>query len=274
MTRNPGIPLDLDWVLGTRGDDSASATEPMDDALALAIRCMDLTSLNDDDTPEVVERLCVRAIDARVASVCVFHHLVPTAVAALGGSGIPVASVAGGFPVGYELLGDRLAEIRASVRAGAGDIDAVITRSLALDSDWVGLYDEIGHLREASGDALLKVILAAGDLADPDIVARASLVAMMAGADFVKTSTGREKVNATLPIGRIMTRTVRDYSERSGFRVGFKAAGGIRTAEQSRDWVLLMAAELGREWMAPRLFRIGASSLLAAIEDALDNGMR
>lgn len=274
MTRNPGIPLDLDWIQGTCGDHPEVGATPQDGALELAIRCMDLTSLNDDDTPEVVERLCRKAVDARVASGCVFHRFVPIAVAALGGSGIPVASVAGGFPVGYELLGDRLAEIRASVSAGAGEIDAVITRGLALDSDWAALYDEIRHLREASGDAMLKVILAAGDLADPDIIARSSLVAMMAGADFVKTSTGREKVNATLPIGRIVTRTVRAYAERTGFRVGFKAAGGIRTAEQALDWLSLMAAELGSEWMDPRLFRIGASSLLAAIEDALGNAMR
>ncbi|HVT11033.1 MAG TPA: deoxyribose-phosphate aldolase [Fimbriimonadaceae bacterium] len=271
MTRNLGSPLDLDWIEGARGDDrepgQSRAAPP--DALTLAVHCMDLTSLNDNDTPEIIQRLCEKARSAKPASVCVFHRFVPEAVAALGDAGIPVASVAGGFPSGYPDLADRLEEIRQSVASGADEIDAVITRSLALESDWVGLYDEIRFIREAAGPAVLKVILAAGDLAAPNLIARASLVAMMAGADFVKTSTGREKVNATWPIGRIMTRSVRDYAERTGFRVGFKPAGGIRTAKDAVGWIELVATELGDEWLDPRLFRIGASSLLADIERAL-----
>ena len=209
--------------------------------------------------------------DLRVASVCVYGSLVPHAVQALEGSGIPVAAVAAGFPSGLGPFPQRVQEIRACVEAGAREIDIVITRGKVLRAEWEALYDEVRAFREACGDAHLKTILATGELGTLRNVARASRVCMMAGADFIKTSTGKESVNATLPVGLVMTRAIREYRERTGHRVGFKPAGGIRTAKEALAWLYLMKDELGDGWLDPRLFRFGASSLLGDIERQLEH---
>jgi deoxyribose-phosphate aldolase len=203
--------------------------------------------------------------------VCVYHQLVPVAVEALRGSGIPVAAVSTGFPAGLSPFAQRLAEIRASIEAGAGEIDIVITRAHVLNGEWEALYDEVRAFREACGDAHIKVILGTGELGTLRNIARASMVAMMAGADFIKTSTGKESVNAVLPTGLVMARMIREYHERTGHIVGLKPAGGIRTAKQSLEWMLLMKEELGTRWLTPGLFRFGASSLLADIERQLEH---
>jgi len=255
--------------------------------LLRAIRLMDLTTLEGSDTAGRVERLCRKArqpvrpdllealratdLQLRVGAVCVYHERVETAVRALEGSGIPVAAVSTGFPHGQNPLPQRLDEIRASVQAGAAEIDIVVTRSHVLTGEWGALYDEVSQYREACGPAHLKVILGTGELAMLRNVGRASLVAMMAGADFVKTSTGKEKVNATLPVGLTMVRSIRAYLERTGYRVGFKPAGGIRAAKQSLVWMIMMKEELGRPWLDPHLFRFGASSLLGDIERQLEH---
>ena len=255
--------------------------------LLRAIRLMDLTTLEGSDTPGRVERLCRKARQpirpdlaqslgvepgsVRVGAVCVYHEHVATAVQALAGSGIPVAAVSTGFPHGQSPLPGRLAEIEASVAEGASEIDVVVTRARVLRGDWEGLYEDVSRYREACGDAHLKVILGTGELAMLRNVARASIVAMMAGADFVKTSTGKEKVNATLPVGLTMVRQIRSYLERTGYRVGFKPAGGIRAAKQALVWMIMMKEELGRPWLDPHLFRFGASSLLGDIERQLEH---
>jgi deoxyribose-phosphate aldolase len=221
--------------------------------------------------PELLEALGAADLPIRTAAVCVYHQLVPTAVEALRGSGIPVAAVSTGFPAGLSPFKQRVDEIRASVAAGAEEIDVVITRSHVLTGNWEALYDEIRAFREACGSAHLKTILATGELATLTNVARASRVAMMAGSDFIKTSTGKEGVNAVLPVGITMARAIRDYRERTGSRVGFKPAGGIRTAKQSLEWMLMMKEELGTEWLHPELFRFGASSLLGDIERQLEH---
>ena len=257
--RNPGMPLDLSWIRAIRANRSAierrAATIPRRRTvkkeyqaawLLRAITLMDLTSLQGDDTPARVRRLCAKArapvrqdllaalgaerLGIRVAAVCVYHGLVPAAVEALRGTGIPVAAVSTGFPAGLSPFPQRVAEIRASVEAGADEIDVVITRGHVLGGDWQALYDDIRTFREACGDAHIKVILGTGELGTLRNVARASVVAMMAGADFIKTSTGKEPVNATLPVGLVMVRAIRDYLERTDSRVGFKPAGGIRAA--------------------------------------------
>jgi deoxyribose-phosphate aldolase len=254
--------------------------------LLRAVTCIDLTTLSGDDTPGAVQRLCAKArqpvkfelleqlgalsLPIRVGAVCVYHALVPVAVEALAGSGIPVAAVSTGFPAGQNPLPQKLDEIRASVAAGAGEIDIVISRAHVLTANWQALYDEVRAFREACGDAHMKTILATGELGTLRNVARASWVCMMAGADFIKTSTGKETVNATLPVGLVMTRAIREYQEATGYRVGFKPAGGIRTAKQSLDWLILMKEELGDAWLRPELFRLGASSLLTDIERQLE----
>jgi deoxyribose-phosphate aldolase len=248
---------------------------------------MDLTTLSGDDTPGRVRRLCAKArrpvrsdllqamhaenLPIRVAAVCVYHTFVETALAALEGSGIPVAAVSTGFPAGLSAFEQRIAEIRASVAAGAEEIDVVITRSHVLTENWRALYDEVCTMREACGDAHIKTILATGELGTLRNVARASLVCMMAGADFIKTSTGKETVNATLPVGLVMARAIREYRERAGHLVGLKAAGGIRTARDSTDWLALVKDELGDRWLRSDLFRFGASSLLTDIERQLEH---
>lgn len=299
LQRNPGIPLDLDWVESIRVNRSAverrASTLPARRTvkkgyqvawLIRAIACMDLTTLGGDDTPGNVRRLCAKAkrpvrqevlealgvdIPVRTGAVCVYHAMVPTAVEALKGSGIPVAAVAAGFPHGLSPLPQRIQEIRASVAAGAEEIDIVITRAHVLTNDWRALYDEVAAFREACGEAHLKAILATGELGTLTNVGKASAVAMMAGADFIKTSTGKETENATLPVGLVMARQIREYLARTDFKVGYKPAGGIRTAKQSLDWLTLMKEELGDDWLSPTLFRIGASSLLTDIERQLEH---
>ncbi len=301
LGRNTGIPLELEWVDQVRVNRSAverrAATLPGRRTvkkqwqaawLLRAIECMDLTTLGGDDTPGTVERLCAKArhpvredllenlgvLDRQplhVGAVCVYGPFVATAVRALEGSGIPVASVAAGFPHGLSPLKARLAEIDAAVGDGAEEIDIVITRSHVLNGEWAALYDEVRALREACGEAHLKTILATGELGTLRNVGKASLVCMMAGADFIKTSTGKEGVNATIPVGLVMVRAIRDYREQTGFQVGFKPAGGIRTAKQALDWLILMKEELGDPWLRPELFRLGASTLLADIERQLEH---
>lgn len=245
-----------------------------------AVRCIDLTTLSGDDTPDRVARLCAKArqpVDAgqlqalgvaslTTGAVCVYPTMVAAAKRALQGSAIPVASVATGFPAGLMPLDLRLAEIRYALDMGADEIDIVISRGLALRGEWSALYDELCAMREACGPALMKAILATGELKSLTTVARASHVAMQAGADFIKTSTGKEPVNATLPVSLVMLRAIRDYRDATGVAVGFKPAGGLRTARDALNWQVLMAEELGRDWLRPGLFRIGASSLLADIE--------
>jgi deoxyribose-phosphate aldolase len=255
--------------------------------LVKAMTCIDLTTLAGDDTPDRVRRLCAKAMrplsdallkalgldDAppTVGAVCVYPTMVPAAVKALKGSGIPVASVATGFPAGLTPLPQRLAEIKYAVGEGAEEIDIVINRALVFDQEWQALYDEVASMREACGEAHLKAILATGDLKTLRNVYKASMVSMQAGADFIKTSTGKEDVNATLPVSLVMIRALRDYGEETGYRVGFKPAGGLKTAKDALNWLFLMKEELGRPWLEPDLFRIGASSMLADIERQLEH---
>jgi len=255
--------------------------------LVRAITCIDLTTLSGDDTAGRVRRLCAKAkkplsdeLQAAlglseeritVGAVCVYPTMVPHAVKALQGSGIPVASVATGFPAGLTPLPQRLAEIRYAVEEGADEIDIVITREHVLTQNWPALYDEVRAMREACGHAHLKTILATGDLATLRNVYRASMVAMQAGADFIKTSTGKEEVNAILPVGLTMVRAIRDYQEFSGETVGFKPAGGMRTAKDALAWLILMKEELGTPWTMPDRFRLGASSMLGDIERQLEH---
>lgn len=296
--RNPGAPLDLSWVEGARVNRSAverrAATLPgrrtVKQAwqaawLLRAITMIDLTTLSGDDTPGAVQRLCAKArqpvrqdmLDAlgvgslglTVGAVCVYHNLVACAVEALAGSAIPVAAVSTGFPAAQNPFPQKLEEIAASVQAGAQEIDIVISRAHVLQGHWGALYDEVRAFREVCGPAHLKAILATGDLASLRQVAQASLVCMMAGADFIKTSTGKETVNATLPVGLVMVRAIRDYYEATRFRVGFKPAGGIRSAKAALDWLILIKEEVGNDWLDARLFRLGASGLLTDIERQL-----
>ena len=298
--RNPGIPLDLDWVDAVQVNRSAverrcssltkrrSIKKEWQAAWLLkAIRCMDLTTLSSDDTPDRVRRLCSKALrplkqelsndlgitslNLTVGAVCVYHALVETAAKALKGSNIPVAAVSTGFPHGLSPLPRRIEEIRDSVSAGALEIDIVITRAHVFSGNWEALYQEIKSFREACGDSHLKTILGTGELGSLRNVAKASLVCMMAGADFIKTSTGKEPQNATLPVSLVMLRMIRDYYQKTGHKVGFKPAGGIRTAKQALEWQILMNEELGREWLEPELFRFGASGLLTDIERQLEH---
>lgn len=300
VERNPGTPLDLDVVRAIRVNRSAverrAATLPARRTvkkewqaawLLRAITCMDLTTLAGDDTPGNVRRLCAKArhpvrddllralgvdhLGLTVGAVCVYHQLVPVAVEALAGSGIPVAAVSTGFPAGLSPIEQRIEEIRASVEAGATEIDIVVTRAHVLTGDWHALYDEVRAFREACGDAHMKTILATGELATLTNIARASEVAMQAGSDFIKTSTGKEAENAVLPTGIVMARAIRAYHERTGHVVGFKPAGGIRAAKASLDWLALMKEELGDRWLRPDLFRFGASGLLTDIERQLEH---
>ena len=299
LRANRGTSLNLDWVEQVRVNTSAverrtatlvtRRTVKKDWQIAWllrAITCMDLTTLSGDDTDERVRRLCAKArqplqnelieklgigeLKIRVGAVCVYHLFVETARRALEGSGIPVAAVSTGFPAGLSPLEERIAEIRRSVEAGAQEIDVVITRAHVFGGEWQKLCDEIVAFKDACGPAHLKVILGTGDLLTLRNVAKASLVAMMAGADFIKTSTGKEAVNATLPVGLVMTRAIREYAEKTGMAVGFKPAGGIRTAKQSLEWLALMKEELGDAWLEQHLFRIGASGMLADIERQLE----
>ena len=298
--RNPGTPLDLDWVRAIRVNRSAverrAATIPTRRTvkkewqaawLLRAVTLIDLTTLSGDDTAGNVRRLCAKAIhplrpdleqalgvealNVRAAAVCVYHEMVQTAVDGLRGSGIPVAAVSTGFPAGLSPLEQRVNEIRASVEAGAEEIDIVITRGHVLTGDWDALYDEVRRFREACGPAHMKTILGTGELATMTNVARASAVAMMAGADFIKTSTGKEAVNASLPVSLVMARMIREYAERTSHEVGYKPAGGIRKAKQALEYLYLMKEELGNDWLRADRFRFGASGLLTDIERQLEH---
>ncbi|SFP76463.1 deoxyribose-phosphate aldolase [Tranquillimonas alkanivorans] len=298
LERNPGMELDLDWVRAVQANTSAierrAATLPGRRSvkkewqaawLLKAITLIDLTTLSGDDTPGRVRRLCAKArqpvradiLDAlgvsgiTTGAVCVYHEMVPTAVEALRGSGIPVAAVSTGFPAGLSPFRLRLAEIEESVKAGADEIDIVISRRHVLTGDWQALYDEMRAFRDACGEAHVKAILATGELGTLRNVARASLVCMMAGADFIKTSTGKESVNATLPVSLTMVRAIRAYEERTGIKVGYKPAGGISKAKDALLYLALMKDELGDRWLQPDLFRFGASSLLGDIERQLEH---
>jgi deoxyribose-phosphate aldolase len=298
-SRNPGMPLNMDWVLSARVNRSAverrTASIPTRRSvkkswqaawLLRAITCIDLTTLAGDDTPGRVRRLCAKARqplrpdlldrlgisdqEISVGAVCVYPSRVKEAVDALKGSKIPVASVAAGFPAGQTPLLQRIAEIEQALESGAREIDIVITRTQVLTGDWQALYEEIKQFRNTCGEtAHMKTILATGDLGTLKQIYQASLVAMMAGSDFIKTSTGKEEVNATLEFGLVMTRAIREYFEKTGYRVGFKPAGGISKAKQALAWQALMKEELGDEWLMPDLFRIGASSLLTDLERQL-----
>lgn len=299
-TRNPGTPLQRDWFDDVQVNLSASdrraqtltarrsvKKEYQAAWLIKAIQCIDLTTLAGDDTEGRVHRLAMKArrplradvVEAlglsdkppTVGAVCVYPTMVGPAVKALAGSGIPVASVATGFPAGLTPLPQRLAEIRYAVAEGAAEIDIVIHRAQVLTQEWNALYDEIAAMREACGDAHLKAILGTGDLKTLRNVYKASMVAMMAGADFIKTSTGKEEVNATLPVSLTMVRALRDFGDKTGIEIGFKPAGGLKTSKDALSWLTLMKEELGRAWLEPQLFRIGASSMLADIERQLEH---
>jgi deoxyribose-phosphate aldolase len=300
LAANTGIRLNLDWVQEVRVNTSAVERRAQSHVarrtvkkewqaawLLRAITCMDLTTLSGDDTEERVRRLCAKArnpiqrdlvqkleieeLDIKVAAVCVYHTFVETALHALEGTGVRVAAVSTGFPAGLSPLAERVAEIRRSVEAGAHEIDVVITRAHVFGGRWQALYDEIAAFKQACATAHMKVILGTGDLLTLRNVARASVVAMMAGADFIKTSTGKEPTNATLPVGFVMTRAIREYAQQTGMAVGFKPAGGIRTAKQSTDWLAMIKEELGPSWMRAEMFRFGASGLLGDIERQLEH---
>src|ERR1700749_4872162 len=300
LLANSGIPLDLNWISEVRVNTSAVERRVQSQVarrtvkkdwqsawLLRAISCMDLTTLSGDDSAERVKRLCAKAkrplqehlvkalgieeLHLTTGAVCVYHAFVETAVKALEGSGIPVAAVSTGFPAGLAPLETRVEEIRRSVAAGASEIDIVITRAHVFNGEWNALYDEVAAFKEACGPAHMKSILGTGDLLTLRNVARASIVAMQAGSDFIKTSTGKEATNATLPVSLVMVRAIREYAERTGYSVGFKPAGGIKSAKQSLDWLALMKDELGRPWLEPSLFRFGASSMLADIERQLEH---
>jgi deoxyribose-phosphate aldolase len=298
---NSGIPLDLGWVerscVNLPATNRRAATHKTRRSikkewqaawLLRAVTCIDLTTLDGDDTPGKVERLCHKAgtpvrqdliaqlgmddVNLTVGAVCVYSERVPDAVRCLNDMkcpSIPIASVAAGFPAGQIPLHQRVEEIKQAVAYGATEIDIVICRTLVLQSKWNELYEEIRACKEACGIAHLKTILGTGHLGTLTNVYKASLVAMMAGSDFIKTSTGKEAVNATFPVALTMVRAIRDYHTHTGIKVGFKPAGGIRTAKDSLSWLALMKEELGDEWTHPNLFRIGASSLLGDIERQL-----
>lgn len=298
--RNAGTELNMDWLEGVNVNFSAverrtatllgrrTVKKQWQAAWLLkALSCIDLTTLSGDDTAGRVKRLCAKAkkpirddIAAALGvagkgittgAVCVYHEMVPTAVRELQGTNIPVAAVSAGFPHGMSPLKQRLQEIRASVSEGAKEIDIVITRGHVLTGNWQALYDEVKQMREACGDARLKSILATGELATMRNVAKASLVAMMAGSDFIKTSTGKESVNANLNVSLVMIRMIREFEEETAFKIAYKPAGGISTAKDIMNYQFLMKEELGDAWLEPELFRVGASSLLADIERQLEH---
>ncbi|XP_068804326.1 deoxyribose-phosphate aldolase [Struthio camelus] len=295
--RNPGTALELGWISKVHVNQPAvlrhaeriqtrrTVKSNWQAAWLLkAVTCMDLTTLSGDDTPSNVHRMCykakhpiredlLKAMDMHekgitVAAVCVYPARVTDAVSALKAAGcnIPVASVAAGFPSGQMPLQTRLDEIKLAVGYGAREIDIVINRTLVLTGQWEDLYEEIRQCREACGDAHMKTILSTGELGSLANVYKASMIAMMAGSDFIKTSTGKEVENATLPVGVVMMRAIRDFYWQTGNKVGFKPAGGIRTAKDAITWLMLVKEELGVEWLKPELFRLGASSLLEDIE--------
>lgn len=298
--RNAGVPFDASWFeqikinksaverrAATIGTRRSVKKEYQAAWLLKAISCIDLTTLAGDDTKGNVIRLCAKArkpvradilealgvadLKLTTGAVCVYHNLIPYAVEALQGSGIPVAAVSTGFPAGQISLAQKLKEIEASVAAGAKEIDIVISRAHVLNSDWKALYDEVAACRQACGEAHMKTILATGEIPTLTKVAKASMVAMMAGSDFIKTSTGKESVNATLPVTLVMVRMIRTYYELTGIKVGYKPAGGISKAKDALNYLILIKEELGNDWLEPDLFRFGASSLLSDIERQLEH---
>ena len=296
--RNTGVDLDLDWVSSIQANTSAierrassigsrrSIKKQHQAAWLLqAVKCMDLTTLSGDDTTGRVRRLCAKAknpisktileklgLDSiKVGAVCVYHDMIEAAVSKLRGTGIPVASVSTGFPAGLSPLPLRIAEIEYSVSAGASEIDIVISRRHVLTQNWKALYDEVKDFRKACGSAHMKTILATGELGTLRNVARASAVCMMAGADFIKTSTGKEPINSTLPVSLVMVRAIREYHEKTGYKIGYKPAGGISKAKDALTYLCLIKEELGDQWLNPELFRFGASSLLGDIERQLEH---
>ena len=296
--RNPGVPLDAGWVASRRVNQPAvlsrvaalnggrSVKQAYQAAwLVKVIQCMDLTTLSGDDTPGRVTRLCGKArrplrddllaalgLDSlQVGAVCVYHEMITPAMQALAGSGIPVAAVSTAFPAGLSSLETKLREIELSVAAGATEIDIVISRRHVLLANWAALYDEVKAYRAACGPAHMKAILATGDLSTLENVVRASWVCMMAGADFIKTSTGKEGVNATLPVSLVMVRAIREFDQLHGFKIGYKPAGGISSAKAAMQYLVLMKEELGDAWLQPALFRFGASSLLTDVERQLEH---
>lgn len=300
IERNPGINFDYSLISSININRSAierrassySSRRSVKKAyqaawLLKAITFIDLTTLSGDDTPGKVKRLCqkakypvrkdlLEALDATslnitTGAVCVYHNMISTAVDCLKNTNIPVAAVSTGFPAGQSLQAIKLAEIKASVADGATEIDIVISREKVLTGDWQSIYDEVKAFRLACGDAHIKTILATGELATLTNVAKASWVCMMAGADFIKTSTGKEPINATLPVSLVMVRAIRDFYELTGMKIGYKPAGGVQTAKQAIEYMILMKEELGNEWLIPELFRFGASSLLGDIERQLEH---
>ncbi|HCH24377.1 MAG TPA: deoxyribose-phosphate aldolase [Oceanospirillaceae bacterium] len=300
VLRNPGLAFDADCFAGMQVNRSATerraasyghrrSIKKQQQAawLLKAITLIDLTTLSGDDTAARVRRLCAKAkqpLSAKLreqlnmgdwqvstAAVCVYHDMLETASAALDGSGVHLAAVSTGFPAGLSPLPLRLQEIGCSVADGADEIDIVISRRQVLEGNWRGLYDEIKAMRQACGEAHIKTILATGELGNLTNVAKASMVCMMAGADFIKTSTGKESVNATLPVSLTMVRAIRDYLHMTGYQVGFKPAGGVSDAKTALLYMTMMKEELGERWLQPDLFRFGASSLLGDIERQLDH---
>ena len=298
--RNNGIPFDADIFkeisinrsaverrAATLGGRRSVKKEWQAAWLLKALTCIDLTTLSGDDTQSNVLRLCAKAKspvrldllkamemneeNIQVAAVCVYHNFIADAVLGLEGSSIPIAAVSTGFPAGNIPLKEKIKQIELSVAAGAKEIDIVVSRNLVLNSDWKGLYDEVAACRKACGEAHMKTILATGEIPTYTKVAKASWVSMMAGSDFIKTSTGKEPVNATIPVSLVMIRAIRAYHELTGYKVGFKPAGGISKAKQAVNWLVLIKEELGNDWLHPDLFRFGASSLLGDIERQLEH---
>tara|TARA_B100000003_G_C10935304_1_gene372994 strand:+ start:1729 stop:2700 length:972 start_codon:yes stop_codon:yes gene_type:complete len=301
LERNPGMPLELDWIKNINVNLSAvqkrvstltkrrSIKKEWQVAwLIKAITCIDLTTLSGDDTQGNVKRLCAKAknpirndlleltgINQKITTgaVCVYHELVEFAVSQLKGFDIPVAAVSTGFPAGLTPYEQKIEEIKASVSSGAKEIDIVITRKHVLKNEWEKLYSEVSGYREACGDAHMKAIIATGDLSTLRNVAKASMVCMMAGADFIKTSTGKETTNANLTVGLTMVRQIRDFYDKTGVKIGFKPAGGIKKAKDALNWLILIKEELGEDWLNPNLFRFGASSLLSDIERQIEHNL-
>ena len=295
--RNEAVGLDLGWVNQIKVNRNAADRRAASLAnrrtvkkeyqaawLVKAIQCIDLTTLGGDDTPGRVERLCMKALrplrsdlvealgvqGLTTGAVCVYHEMIAPALKVLNGR-LPIAAVSTAFPAGLSSLETKLREIELSVAAGASEIDIVITRQHVLTGNWQALYDEMLAYRKACGEAHVKAILATGDLVTLENVAKASWVCMMAGSDFIKTSTGKEGVNATIPVSLVMVRAIREYHEQTGFKVGYKPAGGVSTAKSALQYLTVMKEELGNEWLEPHLFRIGASSLLTDIERQLEH---
>ena len=295
--RNQASGLDLGWVNQVKVNRNAADRRALSLAnrrtvkqeyqaawLVQAIKCIDLTTLGGDDTPGRVERLCMKAMrplradlmaalgvtQLSTGAVCVYHEMIAPAVTILRGR-LPIAAVSTAFPAGLASMETKVREIELSVAAGATEIDIVITRQHVLNANWQALYDEMLAYRQACGAAHVKAILGTGDLSTLENVAKASWVCMMAGSDFIKTSTGKEGVNATIPVALTMARAIREYHQQTGFQVGFKPAGGVSSAKSALQFLALMKEELGREWLEPHLFRIGASSLLTDIERQLEH---